>query len=100
MKTTRTTRTTIPPGQTALYLAIARLARALAVLLAPPVFCSACRAPVPDRKDLCVECEKAKKFREMRARVFERISPGVKTIGGWATRDVVEKFRQQGISQT
>jgi hypothetical protein len=99
MKITNTTRTTVPPEQTALYVALARLARALAVLMAPPVFCSSCRAPVPDRKDLCIECENEKKFREMRARVYERISPGVKTIGGWATQEALEKFRQQGISQ-
>jgi len=41
------------------------------------VFCRTCRAEVPDMHDYCARCEQ-------RRRIYELVSPQVKTVGGMA----------------
>ena len=50
----------------------------------PKVFCRTCRAEVPDMQDYCARCEQ-------RRRIYELVSPQVKTVGGsvkfWSATD-------------
>lgn len=55
----------------------------------PAVFCSVCRAEVPDRKELCAHCELSRRIRE-------RIVPGVRTVGGMTYQP---KYAREGCHE-
>jgi hypothetical protein len=63
------------PREVSEFLAAATLY--LIQQMKPKVFCRTCRAEVPDMHDYCARCEQ-------RRRIYELVSPQVKTVGGMA----------------